>query len=82
MSRNVRIAATLLILASLTCGSLGALPSRPRITLVEHDRGGFLNAVLEWIASVFAPARPTGDTPNPSSPQTKDSSSLDPHGGR
>jgi hypothetical protein len=81
MSRTIRFGAALLILASLTCGSLGASSRGSRIPPIEHGRGDFLNAIVEWIASVYARERPSGDAPKPSSPQTKDTSSLDPHGG-
>jgi|GEM_PF-3564066 len=81
MSRSVRFAAALLILAALTCGSLGALPFGPRITPAETARGDFLTAVVEWIASLFVGDRHTGDVAQPSQPTAKDGSTLDPHGG-
>jgi hypothetical protein len=80
MSRTFRFAAALLILASLTCGSLGALPSSSRTIPAESGRSDFLAAIMEWIASVLTPDRPAGEAPQPP-PQSKDSSSLDPHGG-
>lgn len=79
MSRSIRFAAALLILASLTCGSLCALPPSFRTIPAETGGGDFLAKVVEWIASLLAPDRPTGGVPQPS-PQAKDSSSLDPHG--
>jgi len=80
MSRTVRFAATLLILVSLTCGSLGALPFGPRIVPAENGRGDFLTAVVQWIASLFAPDPATDDPPKPP-PYTKEGSGYDPHGG-
>jgi len=81
MSRSVRFAAALLILAALTCGSLVALPFGPRITSAETSRGDFLTAVVEWIASLFVADRHTGNVSQPTQPTTKDGSNLDPHGG-
>jgi len=80
MSRSIRFAAALLILASLTCGSLGALSLSSRTISPETGKGDFLTKAVEWIASLLAPDRPNGGNPQPP-PQTKDSSSLDPHGG-
>jgi hypothetical protein len=80
MSGRVRFAAALLILASLTCGSLRALPAGPRVAPAESSRGDFLTAVVEWIASRLALDRPTGEVPKPPQ-QTKDGSYIDPHGG-
>lgn len=79
MSRTVRFAAALLILASLTCGSLGALPFGSRLIAAETGRGSFLTAVVEWIASLFVRDRSSGDVP--AVPQTKDGTYIDPHGG-
>jgi hypothetical protein len=78
MSRKLRFAAALLILASLTCGSLGALPLGPRITPAESARGDFLTAVVEWIASLFALEPAVGKVPT--LPQTKDGVHIDPSG--
>jgi len=75
MSRPVRSAAALLILAALTCGSLGALPFGPRITPAENARGDFLTAVVEWIVSLFAHGPASG------TPQIKDGVHIDPSGG-
>jgi hypothetical protein len=80
MSRRIRFAAALLILASLTCGSLGALPPSFRAVPAESVRSDFLTAIVEWIAGLLAPDRPTGEVPNPT-PQTKEGSSYDPSGG-
>jgi hypothetical protein len=69
----------MLILAALTCGSLGALPLYPGITPGPVPAGGFLTAVLEWIATLLAPDRPTGMvSPRP---QPKDGGVVDPTGG-
>jgi hypothetical protein len=77
MSRTVRFAAALLVVASLTCGSLGALPLGSRIMPAESARGDFLTAFVEWIASLLAPDQPSGEA---TKPPTKDGSTLDPHG--
>ena len=79
MSRSVRFAAALLILAALTCGSLGALPFGSRITPAETARGDFLTAVVEWIASLFDRGLSAGKIPT--APQTKDGAHIDPSGG-
>ena len=79
MSRPIRFAAALMILAALTCGSLGALPFGSRLVPAENVRGGFLTAIVEWIAAVFAPSPSTRDAPKP--PQTKDGVHIDPSGG-
>jgi hypothetical protein len=75
MSRTVRTAAVLLILATLTCGSLGALPLGPRLA-----PDGFLTAVVEWVVSLLTPDRLARDTPKPP-PPTKDGAVVDPSGG-
>jgi hypothetical protein len=80
MSRTFRFAAALLILASLTCGSLVALPPSSRTIPAESGRSDFLTALVEWIAALLAPDRPTGEVPKPE-PQTKEGSSYDPSGG-
>jgi len=80
MLRIMRFAAALLILASLTCGSLVALPPSSRTIPAETGKGDFLTKVAEWIASLLAPDRPVGEIPKPQ-PQTKEGSSMDPQGG-
>ncbi len=80
MSRTFRFAAALLVIASLTCGSLGALPPSFRTAPAESGRGDFLAAIMEWIASVLAPDRPTGEAPKPPA-QSKDGAHIDPSGG-
>jgi hypothetical protein len=80
MSRSIRFAAALLILASLTCGSLYALPPSFRTIPAETGRGDFLTAVVGWIAALLAPDRPASGAPQPP-PQTKDGSHMDPQGG-
>jgi hypothetical protein len=81
MSRTVRFAAALLTLVTLTCGSLGALPLGPRPAPTETEGAGFLTAVVEWLAAVFAPERTGGDVPQPPPPQSKDTGGVDPLGG-
>ncbi len=78
MSRTVRFASTLLILAVLTCGSLGAWPLGVPMAPAETSGGDFLTAVVEWIGSIFAPERPAGDNPVP---QAKEGVCIDPAGG-
>jgi hypothetical protein len=79
MSRKIRFAAALLVLVSLTTGSLGALSFGFR--LIPAERGdSFLTAVVHWVASLFTPERPDRIVPQPS-PPTKDASSVDPYGG-
>ena len=80
MSRTVRFAAALVILAALTSASLEALPPSFRTIPAETGRGDFLTAVVEWIVSLLTPNRPAGEVPQPA-PQSKESSGLDPYGG-
>lgn len=79
MSRSVRFAAALLVLVSLTCGSLGALPFGPRTVPAADGSGDFLTAVVEWIVALFASNWPTSDAPKP--PESKEGSYIDPAGG-
>ena len=79
MSRSVRLAAVMLILASLTCGSLGALPLAPGITPAPNLAGSILASVVEWIASLLRPDRPGDTAPHRSQP--KDGAAIDPGGG-
>ena len=78
MSRMVRVVPALLILASLTCGSLGALPLSLS-SLPAEPAGSFLAAVVEWIASLLGPDRPGGTAPQ--RPQPKDGAAINPGGG-
>jgi hypothetical protein len=78
MSRKIRFAAALLVLVSLTTGSLGALPFGLR--LIPAERGdSFLTAVVEWIGSLLNLDRSSGNAPP--APQTKDGTHVDPSGG-
>jgi hypothetical protein len=78
MSRMVRFASALLILASLTCASLGAVPPRFSSPPVE-PAGSFLAAAVEWLASLLAPDRLAGTAPQ--RPQPKEGGVIDPSGG-
>jgi len=78
MSRKLQIAATLLLLVTITHGSLQALPSAPRLVPAHDGRGDFLTMIVEWIASRIAPAHPK-DIPPPAS-QPKEGSIMDPDG--
>lgn len=79
MSRMFRFASALLILASLTCGSLGAFPLYPGITPTPAPTGGILAAFVEWISSLPRPDRPADTAPHRSQP--KDGAAIDPVGG-
>lgn len=80
MSRTARFASTLLVLAALTCGSLGAWPLGLRMAPAKDGGDDFLTGVVEWIVSILGPERSSGEAPKPPQP-TKDGSTLDPHGG-
>lgn len=77
MSRKIRFAAALLILSSLSLGSLCALPlPHPR---VAHHEENPVMAVMDWLASFFSWTRSPGKAP--SHRQSKSSYSVDPNGG-
>jgi hypothetical protein len=80
MSRTVRFVAALVILASLTCGSLAALPCGLRSIPAENAGSDFLTAAVEWLASILAREPSGGKAPVPE-PQSKDGSHIDPIGG-
>jgi hypothetical protein len=81
MSCKVRFAATVFVLAVLVCGSLEALPFSLRPAPIENRGEDFVTAALEWIASIFVPDRDNRPANHkPRSPQTKEGSTMDPHG--
>jgi hypothetical protein len=77
MSPKVRFAAALVILTSLFCGGLNALPLGPRATPAEES-AGVLTELVQWIVSFFSESRPDGKAPE--YPQTRIGSQLDPDG--
>lgn len=56
MSRKIRLAAALLILSSLSFGSLNALPLYPR-RVAPHEEGT-LTAIVDWLAAFFPGIKP------------------------
>jgi hypothetical protein len=77
MSRKIRFAAALLILSSLSLGSLHALPLlHPGVA--PHE-GGTLMAVVDWLTSFVPGSKPHGKAPSHSRP--KSSYAVDPNGG-
>jgi hypothetical protein len=80
MPCKTRLIALGVLLFGLASSTLQALPlmPQPRPVPTENGRGDFLTTVVDWIASIFTPDLPFGDTPEP---QTKEGSHLDPHGG-
>ncbi len=76
MSHKIRFAAALLILSSLSLGSLNALPLHPA-QAVGHE-GDVLVAVMDWMASLFSWGKPHGNVPK--HPRLKYASQLDPNG--
>jgi hypothetical protein len=78
MSRKIRFAAVLLILSSLSLGTLNALPLQyPRA--VPHE-GSTLTAVVDWMASLFYWDKPHGK--GPKHPRLKVAVQVDPDGGK
>jgi len=78
MSRKLHFVAALLILSSLSLGTLHAWPLHP-VPAVSHERG-VLAAVMDWAASLFSLDRSQAKAPKP--PQsTKYASQMDPNGG-
>ena len=79
MSPRIRVASTVLVLAALACGSLGALPLGTPGGVPERGWGGILKAVEEWVVALFEPERPVRPVHKPT--QTKAGSQMDPNGG-
>lgn len=77
MSRKIRFAAALLILASLTCGNLSAFPLEHPIGL-GHEGTGTLTVLVAWVASLFSWERAQGKAPK--HPRPKMATQLDPDG--
>jgi hypothetical protein len=76
MSRKIRFAVALLILSSLSLGSLSALPLNPAQAIGQE--GGVLVAVVDWVASVFSLDRSHAKAPRHS--RSKIAAQLDPDG--
>jgi hypothetical protein len=77
MSRKIRLAAALLMVSSLTSGSLNAFPLAH--SPVFADRGtGSLTTLVNWIGSFSSGAKPHGKVPKPV--RSKIASQLDPDG--
>lgn len=76
MSRKLQFVAALLILSSLSLGTLNALPlQHPRVASHEEGR---LMAVVDWLASFLPWTKPQGKAPN--RPRLKSSYAVDPNG--
>ena len=76
MSRKLQFVAALLILSSLSLGTLNALPLNPAPATVHA--GGVLVAVMDWAASLFSLDRSHAKAPR--HPQSKIAAQLDPDG--
>lgn len=76
MSRKLQFVAVLLILSSLSLGTLNAMPLHPAPASLHE--GGALVAVMDWIASLFSWGESHGNIPK--HPQSKYASQLDPNG--
>jgi hypothetical protein len=74
MSRKLRFVVALLILFSLSLGTLNASPLRHAQGLAEE--GSTLSAVVSWVASLFSWSRPASHHPRP-----KLTLQIDPNGG-
>ena len=76
MSRKLHFVAALLILSSLSLGTLNALPLHPAQATVHE--GGVLVAVMDWVASLFSLDRSHAKAPRHL--RSKYASQLDPDG--
>jgi hypothetical protein len=77
MSRKIRLAATLLIVLSLTAGRLSAFPLGHSPVFADRDNGA-LTIFVDWVASLFSWHQPQGKTPRHA--QSKMATQLDPDG--
>lgn len=76
MSHKIRFAAALLILSSLSLGSLNALPlQHPRVAPHEEST---LMAAVDWLASLFSWGKPHGNVSK--QPRPKYANQMDPNG--
>jgi hypothetical protein len=74
MSRKLQFVAALLVIYSLSLGTLSAMPLRhPK---VPAEQGSTLNAVVSWAVSLFSVGRPASRHPRP-----KLTLQIDPNGG-
>lgn len=78
MSRKLKFIVALLILSSLSLGTLNALPLYPAPASVHE--GGVLVAVMDWVSSLFSLDRSHGKSPR--HPRAKVSVQVDPDGGK
>jgi len=77
MSRKLQFVAALLILSSLSLGTLNALPL-PHPRVAPHE-GGALSAVVDWLTSFLPGSQLHGKAPH--HPRPKSSYAVDPNGG-
>ena len=77
MSRKIRFFAALLILSSLSLGSLSALPLQ-HPSVIAHEESAPM-AVMDWLASFFPWFSRHGKAPEHL--RTKSSYAVDPNGG-
>ena len=80
MSRKLQFVVALLILSSLSLGTLNALPLHPAPASVHE--GGVLVAMIDWVASLFSLDRSQAKAPKPPRPTrpTKYANQMDPNG--
>jgi hypothetical protein len=76
MTGKTRFGAALLIVSTMTCGSLGASPLSHRAMLGD-DGTPTLTALVDWVSSLFWGGL-HGKTPKP--PRSKYASQVDPDG--
>lgn len=79
MSHKIRFAIALLIIYSLTAGSLSAFPLGHPTMPTGREPGAF-TLLVSWVASLFSASPPHAAQP-PGSPYSKYASQLDPNGG-
>jgi hypothetical protein len=81
MSRTIRLSVTVLVLVCLTAGAAQAWPiAQVRLDLGLPEAAERLEAVWEWLASIFQREEPASPNPTPSGAQEKDGCSHDPNG--
>lgn len=82
MSRKIRTAALILLLAGLLTATANALPRGARSSFPLSDSGSFVTVLWDWMASLFAGSQEKeGSSMDPDGqPTNKAGSSMDPDG--
>jgi hypothetical protein len=75
MSRKIRFAIALLIISSLTAGTLKAVPLGHPTMPADREAGAF-TLFVDWVVSLFSSSPPPAER----LPRSKVASQLDPNG--